>query len=164
MFGTEVIFAGGFIKPPAAPKFGESPKIGSSLISVDFNKMTCKLLDNSEEGKSAQATMKVLDSKSLVLIGGSMEALKIFTTKPMSEDKPCIFATKCKVFQKVVSSEIEKLEISCENHEQIFSHVLCDSTLKLSIPMIKKSLKSGKPVSYSCPVCRGIMTEKRKKP
>lgn len=163
VFGTEVVYAGGFIKPSQVPKFGQSPPINSNLMLVDFKKMTAKVLDSSADGKSAQASLAVLDAKSLILIGGSMEALRIFTTKPMIEEKPCIYAEKCKVFQKVVKSEIEKLEISCENHEQIFSHVLCDSTLKVSIPIIKKSLKSGKTVSYSCPVCKGAIAEKKKK-
>ena len=163
VFGTDVVFAGGFIKPSIVPKFGKAPPISSNLMLVDFKKMTAKILDSSDEGRSAQASLAVLDSKSLILIGGSMEALRIFTTKPMIEEKPCVYAEKCKVFQKVVKSEIEKLEISCESHEQIFSHVLCDLTLKMSIPIIKKSLKSGKTVSYSCPVCKGSMAEKRKK-
>ena len=164
VFGTEIIFAGGFIKPPDTPKFGKAPRISSALITVDFKTMKYQLLDDSEDGQTAQATLKVLDSKSVALIGGSMEALKIFTSKLMSEDKPCVFASKCKVFQKIIKSEIEKLEISCENHADTFSHVLCDPDLKNSIPNIKKKLKSGQPIVYnSCPVCKGLVLKKKKK-
>ena len=92
VFGTEIILAGGFIKQEKVMKFGKSPQINSSLISLDFQTMTSQLLDSSDDGKSAQATLEILDSKAVALIGGSMEALKIFTTKPMSEEKPCIFA------------------------------------------------------------------------
>ena len=84
-----------------------------------------------------------------------MEALKLFTTKPMCEVQPCVFADKCKVYQKVVKSEIEQLEISCENHKNVFSHILCDPSLRSSIPYIKKMLKNGKSIPYSnCPVCK----------
>ena len=163
VFGSEILFAGGFIKPDNVPKFGKAPKISSKLICFDLKDMKARVLDDSEDGKSAQSTLKVLDPQSVALIGGSLEALKIFTTKPMSEDKPCVFADKCKVYQKVVRSEIEKLEISCENHEDTFAHVLCDPVLKTSIPNIKKSLKTGQKVSYdSCPVCKGMLTKKKK--
>ena len=70
---------------------------------------------------------------------------------------------KYKVFEKVVKSEIDKLEISCENHKGIFTHVLCDPVLKTSIPMIKKKLKAGQAVSYSsCPVCKGTVSKKKR--
>ena len=163
VFGTEVVLAGGFVKPMHIPKVGEAPKMSSRLISVDIKTKTAKVLDDDEASKTAQATLQVIDSKAVLLLGGSMEALKIFTSKPMSEEQPCVFADKCRVYQKIVKSEIEKLEISCENHENIFSHILCDPQLRSSIPSIKRMLKNGQPIPYSnCPVCKGTVGKKKK--
>ena len=81
----------------------------------------------------------------------------------LCDEKPCLYGEKCKVFNKVVKSEIEKLEISCENHPDKFSHVLCDPELKLSVRGIKQNLKSGRPVSFCCPQCKGSVVDKRKK-
>ena len=161
--GEEVLFAGGFIQPEAAPKFGQSPKVSSAFFSVNFKSEKANMLDLSGGAKSAQATLHFLDPQAVLLVGGSIEALKIFTNKPMTEDKPCIYGEKCKVFNKIVNSEVEKLEISCENHPDNFSHVLCDTELKMSIRSIKQNLKAGRPVSYCCPLCKGAIADKRKK-
>ena len=162
-YGVEVTYAGGFIFPSSVPNFGESPKVSSAVFSVNFQSKSVNVLDLSGGGQSAQSTLHFLDAQSLLLVGGSIEALKIFTNKPMSEDKPCLYGDKCKVFNKVVKSEIEKLEISCENHPDSFSHVICDSELKLSVRIIKQNLKSGRLVSYCCPLCKGVVADKRKR-
>ena len=163
VLGEEVIFCGGFLKPQTVPKFGKSAQVSNALFSVDFKTLTSKVYDVTEDAGSAQASLHMLDPSSVALVGGSIQALKLFTNKPMSEDKPCFFEDKCKVFNKMVKSEIEKLEISCENHPDIFSHVLCDTELRLSICVIKRKLKNGEAVSYSCPKCRGLASDKRKK-
>ena len=150
VFGEQVLYAGGFTLPDSVPKFGQAPKVSSALFLVDFKTEAIQILDCGGDAKSAQATLHVLDAQAVLLLGGSIEALKIFTSKPMTEEKPCIFGEKCRVFNKIVNSEIERLEISCENHPETFSHVLCDAELKMSIRTIKQNLKSGRPVSYCC--------------
>ena len=42
VFGTEVVLAGGFLKPTKTPKVGEAPKTSSRLITVDFKTKTAK--------------------------------------------------------------------------------------------------------------------------
>ena len=163
IFGEEVIFSGGFLKPELVPKYGKSPRVNEALFSVNFETMVSTVHDVSEDAGSAQATLHVLDSGSVALVGGSLAALKLFTNKQMSEEKPCIFGEKCKVFNKSVKSEIDKLEISCENHPNIFSHVLCDPELKSSIMVIKRNLKNGQAVSYTCQKCSGLVSDKKKK-
>ena len=163
VFGSDLIFCGSFVQPRVPITFNQSPQVNQHTFTVNFDAFTSKVLDRSENGKTAQATLHVLDSTAIALVGGSSEALRIFTTKSMSEDQPCCFGDKCKVFNKVVNSEIEKLEISCDNHEDSFSHVLCDPDLKFSIPLIKRKVKAGQPISYTCPVCKGVQSDKRKK-
>ena len=83
-------------------------KEASDLIKSpsDFKTETITILDCGGDAKSAQATLHVLDAQAVLLVGGSIEALKIFTSKPMTEEKPCIFGEKCRVFNKIVNSEI----------------------------------------------------------
>lgn len=163
VFGSDLIFIGGFVQPFPPIKFNQSLPTNQNTFMINFEKMKSKILDRSENGKTAQGTLHVLDANAVALVGGSIESLKIFTNKNMTEEQPCCFGDKCKVYNKSVRSEIEKLEISCDNHTNNFSHVLCDPDLKFTIPRIKKMVRAGQPISYSCPVCKGSLSDKRKK-
>ena len=163
VFGSDMVFCGGFIQPSLQITFNQSPQVNQTTFLVNFDTLTSAVLDRSENGQTAQATLHVLDATAVALVGGSNEALRILTTKSMAEEQPCCYGDKCKVFNKVVKSEIEQLEISCDNHKDTFSHVLCDPELKFSIPLIKRKVKAGQSISYSCPICKGLLSDKRKK-
>ena len=80
--------------------------------------------------------------------------MKIFTDKSMDKDIACVFGSKCAVYGKSVTNEIEKLEIRCTNHPDIFSHVKCDPALKISIRLLKQRMKQRLCLEYSCPSCK----------
>ena len=73
-----------------------------------------------------------------------------------------MFGPKCAVYEKFVSSEIEKLEIRCVNHPEIFSHVKCDPTLKKSIRELKQKIKKGSSLEYKCPNCKSNKRSRNK--